>query len=248
MSELKEHIDLNRLPHHIAVIMDGNGRWAKKQGRMRIFGHENGVKAVREVTEACAELGVGYLTLYAFSTENWNRPREEVNALMGLLVSTIHAETDTLMKNSIRLEAIGDLDNLPTDCRRELHEAMTLTEKNDQMTLVLALSYSSKWDIMRAVRSIAAEVKEGKILPSQIKEDHISQALATKDYPNPDLMIRTSGEHRISNFLLWELAYAEFYFTNTLWPDFRKEDLYQALINYQNRERRFGKTSEQILS
>lgn len=248
MIELKDHIDLERLPQHVAVIMDGNGRWAKKHGRMRIFGHENGVKAVREVTEACAELGVEYLTLYAFSTENWNRPREEVNALMSLLVSTIHSETDTLMKNGIRLEAIGDIENLPVDCRKELAEAMSITEANDRMTLILALSYSSRWDLMRAVRHLASEVEAGNIQPSEIREEHITQSLTTKDYPNPDLMIRTSGEHRISNFLLWELAYAEFYFTETLWPDFRKDDLYKALIDYQNRERRFGKTSEQILS
>lgn len=248
MIELKDHIDLERLPQHVAVIMDGNGRWAKKHGRMRIFGHENGVKAVREVTEACAELGVEYLTLYAFSTENWNRPREEVNALMSLLVNTIHSETDTLMKNGIRLEAIGDIENLPVDCRKELAEAMSITEANDRMTLILALSYSSRWDLMRAVRHLASEVEAGNIQPSEIREEHITQSLTTKDYPNPDLMIRTSGEHRISNFLLWELAYAEFYFTETLWPDFRKDDLYKALIDYQNRERRFGKTSEQILS
>jgi undecaprenyl diphosphate synthase len=248
MKELKDHIDLGRLPQHIAVIMDGNGRWAKKQGRMRIFGHENGVKAVREVTESCAELGVEYLTLYAFSTENWNRPREEVNALMSLLVSTIHSETDTLMKNGIRLEAIGDIENLPVDCRKELSEAMAITETNNRMTLVLALSYSSRWDLMRAVRHLASEVEAGKLKPSDIKEEHISHSLTTREYPNPDLMIRTSGEHRISNFLLWELAYAEFYFTDTLWPDFRKDDLYKALIDYQNRERRFGKTSEQILT
>lgn len=247
MTGLKEHIDTDRLPVHIAVIMDGNGRWAKKQGQMRVFGHENGVRSVREISEACAELGVEYLTLYAFSTENWNRPREEVNALMSLLVSTIHSETDTLMKNEIRLEAIGDLDNLPADCVRELQEAITLTANNQRMTLILALSYSSKWDIVQAVRKIATDVKHGRIEPSQIQEHHISKALTTHKYPDPDLMIRTSGEQRISNFLLWELAYAEFYFTSTLWPDFGKEDLYQAILEYQNRERRFGKTSEQVL-
>lgn len=247
MTGLKEHIDPNRLPAHIAVIMDGNGRWAKKQGQMRVFGHENGVRSVRDISEACAELGVEYLTLYAFSTENWNRPREEVNALMSLLVSTIHSETDTLMKNEIRLEAIGDLDNLPADCLRELQEAISITANNRRMTLILALSYSSKWDIVQAVRKIANEVKNGTLAPAQIQEHHISKALTTHKYPDPDLMIRTSGEQRISNFLLWELAYAEFYFTATLWPDFGKEDLYQALLEYQNRERRFGKTSEQVL-
>ncbi|MCB9245506.1 MAG: isoprenyl transferase [Flavobacteriales bacterium] len=234
------------LPQHIAVIMDGNGRWAKKQGKIRIFGHQHGVRAVREIAEGCAELGIKYLTLYAFSTENWNRPKFEVNALMGLLVKTIRQETETLQKNSIRLEAIGDRSHLPQDCQRELDEAIEATRSNDRMTLILALSYSSKWDILNAVRSIAHEVKLGKLEPEAIDEDLISSFLTTRDYPNPELMIRTSGEQRISNFLLWELAYSEFYFTDVLWPDFRKEHLIEALKEYQNRERRFGKTSEQI--
>lgn len=226
--------------------MDGNGRWAKKQGKIRIFGHQHGVRAVRDIAEGCAELGIKYLTLYAFSTENWNRPKMEVNALMTLLVKTIKQETETLQKNSIRLEAIGDRSHLPADCQRELDEAIDATKTNDRMTLVLALSYSSKWDILNAVKGIAEEVKAGNLEPGQIDEDLISSFLTTRDYPNPELMIRTSGEQRISNFLLWELAYSEFYFTDVLWPDFRKEHLIEALREYEKRERRFGKTSEQL--
>ena len=245
MGLLKE-IDIERLPKHIAIIMDGNGRWAKKQGLMRVFGHENGVKSVREACECCAELGISFLTLYAFSTENWNRPQREVNALMTLLVKTIRAETPTLMKNNIRLQAIGDISKLPKNCVKELQEAIDITKDNTRTTLVLALSYSSKWDIVNSVKNIAQMVKEGKLKVEDITEDHITNALTTQAFPHPELLIRTSGEYRLSNFLLWELAYSEFYFTDVLWPDFRKEHLMQAILDYQNRERRFGKTSEQI--
>ncbi len=243
---LLEQIDKKTLPKHIAIIMDGNGRWAKKKGLMRIFGHENGVKAVREACESCAELGVPYLTLYAFSTENWNRPQMEVNALMTLLVKTIKAETPTLLKNNIRLQAIGDLTQLPKDCLAELNEAIENTKHNTRTTLILALSYSSKWDIVNSVKKIAQRIKSGEIDIEDINENLITSSLTTEPFPHPELLIRTSGEYRLSNFLLWELAYSEFYFTDVLWPDFRKEHLYQALLDYQNRERRFGKTSEQI--
>lgn len=243
---LKEKIDLKKLPRHIAVIMDGNGRWAKKQGEERIFGHHNGVTAVRETAEAAAELGVEYLTLYAFSTENWNRPKEEVNALMELLVHTIHHETKTLNDNNIKLHAIGDLKSLPQSCYNELQEAIANTSANNRMTLVLALSYSSKWEIIRSVQEIGKKIKSGEMSPEEITENTLEKFLCTSGLPDPELMIRTSGEHRISNFLLWQLAYAEFYFTEKLWPDFRKEDLYEAILDFQNRERRFGKTSEQL--
>lgn len=243
----KSEIDLNRLPQHIAVIMDGNGRWAKKQGEQRIFGHQNGVSSVRETAEAAAELGIKYLTLYAFSTENWNRPKDEVDALMELLVYTIGNETETLLKNGIRLETIGDIDNLPKSCIKELDEAKKKTAQCKRMTLILALSYSSKWEIVNAVKSIAKDVKEGNLNIDEINEHLISSRLCTTGIPDPELMIRTSGEHRISNFLLWQLSYAEFYFTTKLWPDFRKEDFYEAIYSYQNRERRFGKTSEQLI-
>lgn len=245
---LKEKINPSKLPQHIAIIMDGNGRWAKQKGAERIFGHENGVKSVREAVEAAAELGIKYLTLYAFSTENWNRPQEEVIALMQLLVHTINAETATLNKNNIRLLAIGDLKSLPADCNAELQEAMKSTEKNTRTTLVLALSYSSRWEITDAVKQIAKKVENKTLSSEEITEDTITSHLCTAEIPEPELMIRTSGEHRISNFLLWQLAYSELYFTEKLWPDFRKEDLYEAIIDYQNRERRFGKTSEQIIS
>lgn len=243
---LKTQLDDTKLPQHIAIIMDGNGRWAKGKGKFRIFGHQNGVKAVREATEAAAELGVKYLTLYAFSTENWNRPQLEVTALMELLVSTIKKETATLMKNNIKLAAIGNLNDLPKKCFNELHAAMDETKNNTRMTLVLALSYSAKWDITNAIKRIAEEVKNGHLLPQNISAELLDKNLSTTGIPNPELMIRTSGEHRISNFLLWELAYSEFYFTDKLWPDFTKEDLYEAILNYQLRERRFGKTSEQL--
>ncbi|MBX7206460.1 MAG: isoprenyl transferase [Bacteroidia bacterium] len=242
----KDKISKEKLPAHIAIIMDGNGRWAKSKGKFRIFGHKNGVKAVREVSEACAEIGVKNLTLYAFSTENWNRPQAEVNALMELLVKTISSETKTLMKNNIRLNAIGDLKSLPKSCLTELNEAMEKTASNNRMNLILALSYSAKWDIIKSVKSIAQKVKSEKISINDINEELFTSELSTHKWPHPELLIRTSGEHRISNFLLWELAYSEFYFTSTLWPDFTKEDLYKAIVDYQNRERRFGKTSEQL--
>lgn len=245
---LKEKIKPNRLPSHIAIIMDGNGRWAKGKGKFRIFGHQNGVGAVREATEACAELGVKYLTLYAFSTENWERPPAEVKALMELLVSTIKKETKVLMKNNIRLAAIGNIDDLPQKCQNELQAAINETKDNTRMTLVLALSYSAKWDMIRATKQIAEKVKDGSLQIENINDKTIDQHLSTHTFPNPELMIRTSGEHRISNFLLWELAYSELYFTDKLWPDFTREDLYQAIIDFQQRERRFGKTSEQVAS
>ena len=243
---LKEQIDLSRLPQHIAVIMDGNGRWAKERGKQRIFGHHSGVKAVRETTEACAELGVKYLTLYAFSTENWNRPRLEVNALMTLLLKTIKAELKTLTKNDIRLRAIGDVASLPASTARELQSAIDETKNNKRMDLVLALSYSGKSEIVQAVKSIAAAVKSGKMKEEDISDAAIAERLYTHTMPDPELLIRTSGEKRISNFLLWQLAYAEFYFTDIFWPEFNREELYKAILEFQNRERRFGKTSEQL--
>lgn len=242
----KEQIKMNALPSHVAIIMDGNGRWAKEKGKLRVFGHQNGVKAVRDTVEAAAELGIQNLTLYAFSTENWNRPKLEVSALMELLVATISKETKTLMENNIRLNAIGDLSQLPKNCFKELQAAMEKTKGNSRMTLHLALSYSAKWEITNAVKLIADKVKQDTLSISDINEEIISAHLTTKDFPDPELLIRTSGEHRISNFLLWQIAYAELYFTDKLWPDFRREDLYEAIVDFQNRERRFGKTSEQV--
>jgi undecaprenyl diphosphate synthase len=243
---LADQINRSNIPQHVAIIMDGNGRWAKQQGEDRIFGHHEGVNSVREIVEAAAELGIKYLTVYAFSTENWNRPKEEVDALMELLVATISIETPQLNKNGVKLEAIGNLESLPTSCYEELQLAMKATSKNERLTLVLALSYSSKWEITNAVKLIAKQIETGELQSNQIDEHQIASFLCTKNYPDPELMIRTSGEHRISNFLLWQLAYAEFYFTDKLWPDFRKNDFYEAIIYYQNRERRFGKTSEQL--
>lgn len=243
----KEQLDLTRLPQHIAVIMDGNGRWAQQQGKLRVFGHQSGVNAVRETAEAAAEIGVKYVTLYAFSTENWNRPKEEVDALMQLLVHTIHAETETLQKNNIRLQTIGDTESLPEACRRELQEAIDATAKNTRMTLILALSYSSRWEIVEAVKKIAAAVGNGKLKTDAINAELFSKYLTTAEYPDPELLIRTSGEQRVSNYLLWQLAYAEFYFTEVLWPDFDREEFYKAIVDYQGRERRFGKTSAQII-
>ncbi|GAB4011844.1 isoprenyl transferase [Spirosoma sp. KCTC 42546] len=244
---MKEHIDSSNLPQHIAVIMDGNGRWAKRQGAARVFGHRNAIKAVREVTEGCAELGVKYLTLYAFSTENWNRPKFEVDALMTLLVHTIRGEIKTLMDNNVRLATIGHVDSLPTDCQRELTEAMRETSQNTGLTLILALSYSGRWDIVEAARKLATDVRDGNLNPDQIDDTVFSQYLSTGGIPDPELMIRTSGEMRISNFMLWQLAYAELYMPDVLWPDFRKAHLYEAIVNYQQRERRFGKISEQLV-
>jgi len=235
-------IDRNNLPKHIAITMDGNGRWAKQQGKLRVFGHKNGVKAVRETVEAAAEIGIEYLTLYAFSTENWNRPEGEVNALMTLLVSAINKETQTLMENNIKLSTIGDTESLPTKAKKELLQAIDKTKNNSRMTLILALSYSSRWEITNAIKNIISD----NVNASEITEDLFQQYLTTKSVPDPELLIRTSGEHRISNFLLWQVAYSELYFTDTLWPDFRKEDLEKAILNYQSRERRFGKTTEQI--
>ena len=243
---LAEQINTQKVPQHIAIIMDGNGRWAKQHGENRIYGHYEGVKSVRAVVEAAGEVGVKFITLYAFSTENWNRPKEEVDALMELLVSTISAETPQLNKKNVRLQAIGNLNSLPPACLQELNESIELTSKNTGLTLVLALSYSSKWELIDAVKQVATQVKNGNLAIDDITEKQIEQCLCTKHIPDPELMIRTSGEHRISNFLLWQLAYAEFYFTDKLWPDFRKDDLYEAILNYQNRERRFGKTSEQL--
>ncbi|MCF8424900.1 MAG: isoprenyl transferase [Bacteroidia bacterium] len=243
---LVTQINKEKVPQHIAIIMDGNGRWAKKQGENRIYGHYEGVNSVRDVVAAAGEVGVKYITLYAFSTENWNRPKEEVDALMELLVSTITAETPQLNNKNVRLQAIGNLNSLPPACLQELNESIELTSKNTGLTLVLALSYSSKWELISAVKQIAADAKNGLVNIEDITEKNIEQYLCTKHIPDPELMIRTSGEHRISNFLLWQLAYAEFYFTDKLWPDFRKDDLYEAILNYQNRERRFGKTSDQL--
>ena len=248
MKSAFEQIDLSKTPRHVAVIMDGNGRWAKKQGEMRIFGHKNGVSAVRAATEAAAKIGIGYLTLYAFSTENWNRPSEEVNALMELLVDSIKKEMPTLMKNNIRLQTIGNTSSLPLNCYNELMDAIKETEKNNGLTLILALSYSSKWELIEAVKKIASEVSANKVSTSEIDEELISKNLCTANFPDPELMIRTSGEHRISNFLLWQIAYAELYFTDVLWPDFTEEDFYKAIVDFQNRERRFGKTSEQLIT
>lgn len=243
---LREQVDLDNLPKHIAVIMDGNGRWAKKRGGLRIFGHQSAITAVRETVEAAAELGVQYLTLYAFSTENWSRPATEVSALMQLLVSTIRKETATLNKNNIRLQTIGNTDSLPKACQRELQEAMELTKGNTRMTLVLALSYSGRWDITQAMQRIAQDVGHGNIAPNEIDEATVVRYLSTAGIPDPELLIRTSGEQRISNFLLWQLAYTELYITELLWPDFRKEQLFEAILAFQRRERRFGKTSEQL--
>lgn len=237
----KEQINVEQLPVHIAIIMDGNGRWAKERGEHRIFGHQNGVVSVRECTESAAELGIKYLTLYAFSTENWGRPKEEIDALMELLIDTIEKETPTLNKNNIRLMAIGDLNRLPVKAKEKLLRCMEQTSKNDRMSLVLALSYSSQWEITEAAKMLAKKVCSGKLNLEDITPEAISNHLTTKDIPNPDLMIRTSGEMRISNFLLWQSAYTEFYFTNIHWPDFRSESLYEAIVEYQKRERRFGK-------
>ena len=237
---------MQRLPSHIAIIMDGNGRWAREKGEDRLYGHLHGVESVRNVVEGAAELGLKYMTLYAFSTENWDRPKYEVTGLMELLVDTIHKEVPTLNKNNIRLHVIGHIDMLPEAAKIELQQALDETSKNTGLNLIMALSYSSRWEMENAIRNIAIDVKQGKLNAEAINQDVIHQYLATKDFPDPELMIRTSGEYRISNFLLYQLAYSELYFTNTLWPDFRKENLYEAILDYQGRERRFGKTGEQI--
>ena len=244
---LIEKIDKNRLPRHVAIIMDGNGRWAKAKGKDRSFGHQEGVVSVRKIMDAVTQLGLKYLTLYTFSTENWNRPEEEVQALMSLLVSAIHRETPDMMKKNVRLTAIGDLSRLREDAYNTLQECIDTTSANTGTTLVLALSYSSRWEITRAARQLAQEVLEQKINPNDITEAMVSDHLTTKNIPDPDLLIRTGGEKRISNFLLWQLSYAEFFFTDVVWPDFREEELYEAILYYQQRERRFGKTSEQLI-
>ena len=244
---LIEKIDKNRLPRHVAIIMDGNGRWAKAKGKDRSFGHQEGVVSVRKIMDAVTQLGLKYLTLYTFSTENWNRPEEEVQELMSLLVSAIHRETPDMMKKNVRLTAIGDLSRLREDAYNTLQECIDTTSANTGTTLVLALSYSSRWEITRAARQLAQEVLEQKINPNDITEAMVSDHLTTKNIPDPDLLIRTGGEKRISNFLLWQLSYAEFFFTDVFWPDFREEELYEAILYYQQRERRFGKTSEQLI-
>lgn len=243
---LKENIDMLRLPSHVAIIMDGNGRWAKEKGEDRLYGHLHGVESVRNVVEGAAELGIKYLTLYAFSTENWDRPEYEVSGLMELLVDTIRNEVPTLNKNNIKLHVIGDVGMLPDAARNELKEALHETSTNTGLNLVMALSYSSRWEIINAIKAIAEDVKEGKLSSAGINQQTVQQYLTTKNFPDPELMIRTSGEYRISNFLLYQLAYSELYFTNTLWPDFRKENLYAAILDFQGRERRFGKTGEQV--
>ena len=246
MTSLLENIDKSKLPLHIAIIMDGNGRWAKEKGEDRLYGHLHGVDSVRNIVEGCAELGIGYLTLYAFSTENWDRPEYEVIGLMELLVSTIRKEVETLNKNNIRLHVIGDMSMLPQSAQDELNEALSITEKNNGLQLIMALSYSGRWEILQMVKNIAAAVEQKILSANEISQETIQQFLSTSSFPDPELMIRTSGEFRISNFLLYQLAYAELYFTPVRWPDFRKENLYEAILDYQNRERRFGKTSEQI--
>ncbi|HRO97915.1 MAG TPA: isoprenyl transferase [Flavobacteriales bacterium] len=243
---LRLRIDAARVPRHIAIIMDGNGRWAKQHGLQRVEGHMNGVRGVREALTGATEIGVTHLTLYAFSTENWNRPSDEVNALMDLLVRTVVNELDELHENSVRLNAIGDLDSLPPGCRSTLEDAMRRTTGNTRITLTLALSYSARWELVRAARSIATAVRNGELDPDAIDERTVADHLATRNMPDPELLIRTSGEQRISNFLLWQIAYAELWFTPVLWPDFRREHLFQAVLDFQSRERRFGLISEQV--
>ncbi|MBY0535899.1 MAG: isoprenyl transferase [Chitinophagaceae bacterium] len=248
MSSLKEQIDTERLPRHIAIIMDGNGRWAQEKGKDRLYGHFHGVESVRDIVEGCAELGVGYLTLYAFSTENWDRPAYEVTGLMELLVETIRKETATLNKNNIKLHVIGDHSMLPENAKQALKESLDMTSTNTGLHLIMALSYSSRWELVNAVQRIASDVELGTIKAADVNQDTLQRYLSTSEFPDPELMIRTSGEYRISNFLLYQLAYAELYFTPVRWPDFRKENLYEAILDFQGRERRFGKTSAQVKS
>ncbi|MEX2484938.1 MAG: isoprenyl transferase [Brumimicrobium sp.] len=243
---LLNKINLSKCPKHIAIIMDGNGRWAKQQGEVRLFGHSSGVEAVREVLKGCVDLGVKHLTLYAFSTENWNRPKEEVDGLMNLMVETISNEVNELNTNNVRLRSIGDESKLPDACRMELAAAKEETKSNNKLDLILALNYSARWEIVNATQSIASKVKSGEINESEINEAMFKKELCMSDVPDPELLIRTSGEYRLSNFLLWQIAYAELYFTDKLWPDFEREDLFEAVLNYQNRERRFGLVSEQL--
>jgi len=242
----KDIIDLNKLPQHVAVIMDGNGRWAKKKGFVRNVGHQHGVVSATDIVEAAREIGIKYITLYTFSTENWNRPKDEIDALMKLLVESIHKETERLVQNNIRLLVIGDINALPLECQNQLKESMALTQKEYVTSLVLALSYSSKWEIINAVKNISADITKNILKPQDIDDNLFSSYLTTRNIPDPELLIRTSGENRISNFLLWQIAYTELYFTDILWPDFRREDFFQAIVEYQKRERRFGKTAEQI--
>jgi len=243
---LKEQINKNRLPKHVAIIMDGNGRWARQRGNKRVFGHKNGVTAVRDTVEGAAEIGIKYLTLYAFSTENWNRPRNEIDALMQLLVSSLNAEIKTLMKNNVSLLTIGDTESLPPNVKNKLHAVIDKTSANSGLYLILALSYSARWEICEATKKMLKDYKNDKFNLNDVDDNKIRCYLSTAKYPDPELLIRTSGEYRISNFLLWQIAYSELYFTETLWPDFRRENLFEAIINFQKRERRFGKTSEQI--
>ncbi|KAA6302024.1 MAG: polycis-undecaprenyl-diphosphate synthase [Candidatus Ordinivivax streblomastigis] len=245
---MKAELDFTRLPQHIAIIMDGNGRWAQKNGLERYMGHQEGAVSVRKVVEAAGEIGINYLTLYAFSTENWNRPQEEVDALMALLITTIQRETPDLMKNNVRLQAIGDLERLPQKSKDELAGCIQETSVNTGLTLILALSYSSRWEISKATREIAQTVQDGRLALADINESVVAEHLTTQQWPDPDLLIRTGGEHRISNYLLWQLAYAELYFTPVFWPDFREKDLLEAILDFQKRERRFGKTGEQVKS
>lgn len=244
--DLLHTLDRNKLPQHIAIIMDGNGRWAKEKGQDRVYGHHEGVLSVREIVNACAEIGISYLTLYAFSTENWNRPKAEVDALMELLVNTIRKEVEELKKNNVRLHVIGDFESLPDVCKKELNEAIELTSSNTGLNLILALSYSSRWEMVNAAKQMVADAIAGKIQPAEVNDELFHTYLNTAPFPDPELMIRTSGEYRISNFLMYQLAYAELYFTPVHWPAFRRQNLYDALSDFQKRERRFGKTSEQI--
>ncbi len=240
-------IDLSNIPKHVAIIMDGNGRWAKKQGQMRLYGHNFGVESVRETLKAAKELGIKYLTLYVFSTENWNRPKEEVDGLMDLLVKSLANEVKELCDSGVRLMTIGDTEGLPESCKQELQESIELTQSNNEITLVLALNYSARWEIINATQKLIHACQSEKLTAEKITTDVFSSYLTTKHIPDPELVIRTSGEHRISNFLLWQIAYAEFYFTEVLWPDFRRNDLFQAILDYQSRERRFGMVSEQLI-
>jgi undecaprenyl diphosphate synthase len=248
MSNLAETVDKNKIPQHVAVIMDGNGRWAKERGQNRLEGHAMGVDSVRATLKAARELGVAYLTLYAFSTENWSRPKEEVDGLMDLLVQSITNEMDELNENGVRLLAIGDIDGLPEKCIVSLNRAINETAKNNKISLILALNYSSKWELTKAVKSIALDIQSNQVKPNQITDELISSYLSTKNIPDPELLIRTSGEHRVSNFLLWQIAYTEFYFTDVHWPDFRRDQFINAILDYQGRERRFGKVSEQLIA
>ncbi len=248
MESFRNSLDKNNIPEHIAIIMDGNGRWAAKHGKARVVGHENGVESVRAVVEGAGEIGVKHLTLYAFSTENWDRPKSEVEALMALLVHAIEAETESLMKNNVRLSVIGDVEAMPHEVRNKLNGCIGYLNNNTGLNLILALSYSGQWEIVKAVKKLVTDAVEEKIKPEEINNKLFSSYLSTANIPNPELLIRTSGEYRVSNFLLWQIAYSELYFTDKLWPDFRKEDLFEAILNYQNRERRFGKTSEQLTS